>query len=153
MIALRVCDGAVSSEQRRIKGSSAAAAPRLTAGAATMAIAEATNARRDNDSFMFVLLFLGWLTDWRGRADRRRRAVLDGCGLTSCAPVVASRISIVQRMRPMPDKMSTPGPSAQVRGGWWIMPQAWPGARSIGGYVLRQGVLTDLLIAWPSGAF
>jgi hypothetical protein len=66
MIALRVCDGAVSNEQRRVNGSSAAAAPRLTAGAATMAIAEATNARRDNDGFMFVLLFVGWFSDWRG---------------------------------------------------------------------------------------
>src|SRR6266852_8798400 len=106
MIALRVCDGTVSNEQRRINGSSAAAAPRLTTGAATMAIAEATNVRRDNDSFMFVLLFLGWFSDWRGRDDRRRWAVLDGCGLTSCAPVAANRISIVQRMRPMPDKMN-----------------------------------------------
>src|SRR6266702_2463183 len=75
MIALRVCDGAVSNEQRRVNGSSAAAAPRLTAGAATMAIAEATNARRDSDGFMFILLFLGWFTDWRGRDDRRRCAV------------------------------------------------------------------------------
>src|SRR6266478_866866 len=136
MMALRVCDGAVSNEQRRVNGSSAAAAPRLTAGAATMAMAEATNARRDNDSFMFVLLFLGWFSDWRGRDD--------GCGLTSCAPIAANRISIVQRMRPMPDKMSTRGPSAWVRGGRWI-------ERSIGGYVLCQGVLTDLQTAWLSG--
>src|SRR6266436_2815551 len=53
MIALRVCDGAVSSEQRRIKGSSAAAAPVRRAGAATIAIAEATNLRRDHDESMF----------------------------------------------------------------------------------------------------
>src|SRR5712691_10584970 len=87
MMALRVCDGAVSNEQRRVNGSSAAAAPLRTAGAAIMAIAEATNARRDSDGFMFVLLFLGCFTGWRGRDDRRRCAVLDGRGLTSCVPV------------------------------------------------------------------
>jgi len=64
-----------------------------------MAIAEATNARRDSDGFMFILLFLGCFTGWRGRDDRRRWAVLDGCDLTSCAPVGANRIGIVQRMR------------------------------------------------------
>ena|SRR6266700_2599900 len=99
MMALRVCDGAVSNEQRRVNGSSAAAAPLRTAGAAIMAIAEATNARRDSDGFMFILLFLGCFTGWRGRDDRRRWAVLDGCDLTSCAPVGANRIGIVQRMR------------------------------------------------------
>jgi len=30
-----------------------------------MAIAEATNARRDSDGFMFVLLFLCWFTGYR----------------------------------------------------------------------------------------
>jgi hypothetical protein len=41
---------------------------------------------------MFFLLFLGCFTGWRARDDRRRWAVLDGCGLTSCAPVAANRI-------------------------------------------------------------
>jgi hypothetical protein len=50
---LRVCDGAISSEQRRINGASAAVTAR-TAGAATVAIAEARNVRRDHDDFEFI---------------------------------------------------------------------------------------------------
>src|SRR6266566_1886785 len=56
MMALRVCEGAVSSEQRRISGSSAAAV--RSAGAASMAAAEATNLRRDNDGCILVLRLL-----------------------------------------------------------------------------------------------
>src|SRR6266851_2674150 len=53
---LRICDGGVSSEQRRSNGCSAAIAPVRSAGAAATAIAEATNVRRDNDRSMFLLL-------------------------------------------------------------------------------------------------
>jgi hypothetical protein len=56
MTALRICDGAVSSEQRKINGASAATAPARRAGAATVAIPEATNARRDHDDVIFIPL-------------------------------------------------------------------------------------------------
>src|ERR1700741_4553422 len=52
--ALRVCAGAVSSEQRSNKDSSAAAFVVRNAGAATADRADATNARRDN--LIFILL-------------------------------------------------------------------------------------------------
>jgi hypothetical protein len=58
MMALRVCEGAVSSEQRRTNGAYATA-PVRTAGAATVAIADAMNVRRDNDEPIFILLFAG----------------------------------------------------------------------------------------------
>ena len=53
----------------------------------------------------------------------------------------------------MPDKMSN---------AWTIGMDSWrmvdnapkrSQERAIGGYVLRQGVLTDFLITWLSGAF
>jgi hypothetical protein len=53
MTALRVCDGGVSSEHRKISGASAAAAPVRSAGAAIAAIAERANLRRVHD-FMLV---------------------------------------------------------------------------------------------------
>jgi hypothetical protein len=56
MTALRVCAGAVSSEQRRSNGSSAAAELVRRADAVTIAAADATNLRRDHDC-MFILLF------------------------------------------------------------------------------------------------
>jgi hypothetical protein len=63
---LRVCDGAVSSEQRSSNGSSAAAERVRSAGAATAAIADATNERRDHDDAMFLLLFPCWFSGVRG---------------------------------------------------------------------------------------
>src|SRR5216683_1383626 len=96
MIALRVCEGAVSSEQRRTNGASAAACVRM-AGAATVAIAEATNLRRDNDEPIFILLLLCWFTGCRA---------LGLQPLTVVMRVGANRTSMVQRMRPMPDMMS-----------------------------------------------
>src|SRR5258705_11504764 len=56
MVALRVCVGTVSSEQRSSNGSSADAL--RSAGAASIAIAEATTRRRDNDRCMLLLLFV-----------------------------------------------------------------------------------------------
>ena len=97
MMALRVCDGGVSSEQRRTNGTYAAA-PVRTAGAATVAIADAMNLRRDNDEPISVLLFLCWFTGYRAVELRP---------LTVGMRVGAIRTSLVQRMRPMPDMMSS----------------------------------------------
>src|SRR3954453_4288889 len=57
MTTLRACDGAVSSEQRRLNGASARA-PVRSAGVATNAIAEVTKARRDHDGFEFIVSIL-----------------------------------------------------------------------------------------------
>src|SRR5215469_15266413 len=56
MLALRVCVGTVSSEQRRSNGSSAAIAVLPSAGVASIAVVAATNLRRDIDLFMLLLL-------------------------------------------------------------------------------------------------
>src|SRR5215831_15814496 len=59
MLALRVCVGTVSNEQRSSNGSSAIA-ELLSAGAATKAAAAATNLRRDIDPLMLFLLVSRW---------------------------------------------------------------------------------------------
>jgi len=60
MTALRVCDGAVASEQRWIRGVSARA-PVRSAGVATNAITEVTNVRRDHDGLEFIVSILRFL--------------------------------------------------------------------------------------------
>jgi hypothetical protein len=52
-MALRVCAGGVSIEQRSVNGASAAV---RSAGAASIAVAEARKARRDHDRFISILL-------------------------------------------------------------------------------------------------
>ena len=84
MMALRVCEGGVSSEQRRTNGTYAAA-PVRTAGAATVAIADAMNLRRDNDEPISVLLFLCWFTGYRA-LELRPLTVGDARGCHSDKP-------------------------------------------------------------------
>src|SRR6516164_8877481 len=91
-MALRACDGAVSSEQRRSIGSAAAAVRARSAGAATVTAADVKNFLRDNDQTIFLLLQLL-------SAQRRPRRLLRSDRL-------AERCVLVdQRMRQMPDAM------------------------------------------------
>ena len=54
MVTLRACDGTVSSEQRKVMGSSPIAIRVMTAGAVTIAAVVAMNVRRDIDRSIFV---------------------------------------------------------------------------------------------------
>jgi hypothetical protein len=80
-MALRVCAGGVSIEQRNIK-ESVAARVRM-AGAATNAAPPAKNARRDHDRFISILLLLGSFAGCRGDRSAGRR--LPKCDLKKCS--------------------------------------------------------------------